>query len=57
MTGAGDALASGFLSAFIRTNNADLALKIGLANSQSEISGYGTKNRLLTWNEAIRKTK
>ena len=57
MTGAGDALASGFLSAFIRTNNADLALKVGLANSQSEISGYGTKNRLLTWNEAIRKTK
>jgi fructose-1-phosphate kinase PfkB-like protein len=43
MTGAGDALPTGFLSAFIKTNNINLSLKAGIANSQSEIRSYGTK--------------
>jgi len=57
MTGAGDALASGFLSAFIKTGDVELALKVGLANSQAEISGYGTKNKLLTWSDVLKKVK
>lgn len=57
MTGAGDAFASGFLSTFIRTDNLELALKVGLVNSQGEISKYGTKNGIFTWNEAMKKVK
>jgi ribokinase len=57
MTGAGDAFASGFLSVLIRTNDINLSLKAGIANSQSEISYYGTKNKLLTYNEVLKKIK
>jgi ribokinase len=57
MTGAGDAFASGFLGTFIRTNDVNRALKVGLANSQEEISAYGTKNKLLTWNDVLRRIK
>ena len=57
MTGAGDALASGFLSAIIKTNDVKLALKVGLANSQSVIRHYGAKNKLMTWREALKEIK
>jgi ribokinase len=57
MTGAGDALASGFLSAIIKTNDVKLALKVGLANSQAVIKHYGAKNKLLTWREALQEVK
>lgn len=57
MTGAGDSFACGFLSAMIKTNDINTALKVGLANSQSVISHYGAKNKLLTWNEVKKKIK
>jgi ribokinase len=57
MTGAGDSFACGFLSALIKENNIEFALKVGLANSQSVISHYGAKNKLLTWREVLKKVK
>jgi len=57
MTGAGDSFASGFLSAWIKSNDINFALKAGLANSQSVISHYGAKNKLLTWKEVKKKVK
>ncbi len=57
MTGAGDAFASGFLSVFIRTNDINLSLKAGVANSQAEISYYGTKNKLLSYRGVLKKIK
>ena len=50
-TGAGDAFASGFLSGLIKKNNIELAMKIGLKNSQSVLREHGSKNRLLYWRE------
>lgn len=51
-TGAGDAFASGFTAGMILKNNINLALKLGLANSESVIQHYGAHNKLLTWQEA-----
>lgn len=53
-TGAGDAFASGFVAGYIKTNNINFALKLGLANSESVIQHYGAQNKLLTWEEAIK---
>lgn len=52
-TGAGDAFASGFLAALIKTCNIELAMQIGSANAESVIRYFGAKNKLLTWQEAI----
>lgn len=57
MTGAGDSFASGFLSAWIKERDIELALKVGLANSESVISHYGAKNKLLTWREVLKKVR
>ncbi len=57
MTGAGDSFACGFLSAWIKTRDINFALKVALTNSQSVISHYGAKNKLLTWNEIKKKVK
>lgn len=51
--GAGDAFASGFLSAIIKKNNIELALKVGRANAESVIEHYGAKNNLLTWPKVL----
>ena len=56
-TGAGDAFASAFLASFIKTNGIKKSLHIALANSQSVLSHYGAKNKLLTWDEANNKIK
>ena len=52
VTGAGDAFASGFLGAYIKTNDIFKSLKIGNANSASVIQHLGAQNKLLTWKEA-----
>ncbi len=54
-TGAGDAFASGFLSGLVKKNDIKLALKLGIANSESVIQHYGALNKLLRWNEALKK--
>lgn len=54
-TGAGDSFASSFLAGIIRKNDINFALKLGLANAESVISHFGAKNKLLTWNEAMKK--
>ena len=57
-TGAGDAFASSFLGAFIKSDdNVKLALKIALINAQSVIQHYGAKNILLSWNDVVSKEK
>ena len=55
-TGAGDAFASSFLGAFIKTDdNIKRSLKIALINAQSVIQNYGAKNILLNWNLALKR--
>lgn len=56
-TGAGDSFASAFLAGMIRKNDIKFALKIALANSESVITHFGAKNKLLTWKEAVKKIK
>ena len=56
-TGAGDAFSSGFLAGWIKTQDIERALKIALANSESEIQYLGTHNKILTWEEANNKIK
>jgi len=54
-TGAGDAFASSFLAGIIKKGNIEFALKLGLVNSQSVITHYGAKNKLLTFRETLDK--
>ena len=56
-TGAGDAFASTFLAGIIKKGDIEFALKVGLINSQSVITHYGAKNKLLTYHEILRKIK
>lgn len=50
-TGAGDSLASGFLSEYIRSNgNIEKAIQFGLANSEANLSKIGAKTGLLEKN-------
>ncbi|MFW5852441.1 MAG: carbohydrate kinase family protein [Nanoarchaeota archaeon] len=56
-TGAGDAFASSFLGAFIKTDNIKLSLKLGLVNAQSVIQNKGAKNILLKWKDVLKKHK
>ena len=56
-TGAGDAFASTFLAGIIKEGDIEYALKLGLANSQSVVQGYGPKNNLLNFKEALNNTK
>lgn len=56
-TGAGDAFASSFLSGIIKKNDVELAIKLGMTNAESVIKYHGAKNRLLTYNEALRQMK
>ncbi|MBI2134566.1 carbohydrate kinase family protein [Candidatus Woesearchaeota archaeon] len=56
-TGAGDAFASAFLSAITRKNDVGFAIKLGMTNAESVIQYHGAKNKLLTYNEALRQMK
>ena len=56
-TGAGDAFASSVLAGLIKKHDLEFALKLGLANSQSVITHYGAKNKLLTYKEAVKIAK
>ena len=56
-TGAGDAFASSVLAGLIKHNDLETALKLGLVNSQSVITHYGAKNKLLSYPEALKKSK
>ncbi len=47
-TGAGDAYASGFLSAFIKQKTIPVAMQWGTANAAGVISAYGAQRGLLT---------
>jgi len=56
-TGAGDAFASSFLAGLIRKNDIRFALQLALANAESVLCYHGAKNKLLTWNEALKIIK
>lgn len=52
-TGAGDSFASGFLSEFIRTQDIEKSIQLGMANSEGCISQVGAKNGLLKKGQAF----
>ena len=56
-TGAGDAFASSFLCGIIRKNNVEFAMKLGMTNAESVIQHHGAKEKLLTYNEALKVMK
>ncbi len=56
-TGAGDALASGFVFGLMKFNNVEKAIQIGTLNAESVIQKAGAKNGLLNWNEMKREMK
>jgi len=56
-TGAGDAFASSLLSGMIKKNNIEVALRLGLVNSESVIQRGGAKNKLLKYSEALKIIK
>ena len=51
------AFTSGFLAGIIHKNDFKHALELGMANAASVLQYYGTKNNLLTYNQAIRFIK
>jgi len=53
VAGAGDAFASGFLAGMHKKEDIAHALELGMANAASVIQYYGTKNKLLTYKEAL----
>jgi len=56
-TGAGDAFASSFLAGMIKKNNIEFALKLGSTSAESVVTHHGAKNKLLTYNEALKRIK
>jgi hypothetical protein len=56
-TGVGDALASGFLSAYIKTNDIEYSIQFGMTNSGSCIGTRGAKQGLLSKDAKIIKQK
>ena len=56
-TGAGDSFNSGFLSGYIKTNNIISALRLGVANSASNLKKLGAKDGLLAKNQKFKKVK
>ena len=52
-TGAGDAFASGFLSALIHGKDVAGAISVGVVNAESVIQYHGAKNKLLSWRSAL----
>lgn len=56
MTGAGDAFSAGFLSGFMRSKgDIKTGIQLGIANSASCISEWGTKNGLLDKDQSFKK--
>jgi len=58
--GCGDAFTSGFLAGLIHHDSIPHALELGMANASSVLQYYGTKNKLLSYNQArkfVRKHK
>ncbi len=56
-TGAGDAFASSFLAGIIKGQPLDFCIQLASANSESVIQYFGAKNKLLHWNEALKKIR
>ncbi len=56
-TGAGDAFASGFVSALVKGEEIKVALEVGLSNSESVISHFGATNKVLKWGEALKSKR
>jgi len=56
-TGAGDALASGFVSGYIKKEDIKYAIQAGMANSASCIQKRGAKQGLLSKTESFKKQK
>jgi ribokinase len=59
-TGAGDAFATGFVGALVKGLSVGDAIPMGLSNSQSVITHFGAKDKLLSWDEvqvAVKKAK
>lgn len=56
-TGAGDAFASSFLSGIMRKNDIEFAMKLGMTNAESVIQHHGAKEKLLSYNEALKIMK
>jgi len=56
-TGAGDAFTSGFVSGFIKKEDIEYAIQLGIANSTSCMQQRGAKQGLLKKNEKFRKVK
>ncbi|MBW2977413.1 carbohydrate kinase family protein [Candidatus Woesearchaeota archaeon] len=57
VAGAGDAFSSGFLAGIHKKQDISHALELGMANAASVIQYYGTKNKLLTYKEALQFIK
>ena len=55
--GAGDAFASGALTALIRGCDVPMAMRIGALNAGSVVQGYGATEGLLTWEAAQRQER
>jgi len=56
-TGAGDAFASSFLSGIIKKDDIKFAIDLGMTNAESVIQHHGAKEKLLTYNEAVKAMK
>lgn len=55
--GAGDAFNSGFLAGVVRSLGVEKSLELGMAESASVIQKYGTKNGLVSYNQALKFIK
>jgi len=55
--GAGDAFNCGFLAGLVRNLGVERALELGMAESASVVGYYGTKNNLLSYNQALKFIK
>ncbi|HJO02211.1 MAG: carbohydrate kinase family protein [Candidatus Woesearchaeota archaeon] len=56
-TGAGDAFASSFVCGIIKKGNIGFAMKLGMTNAESVIQHHGAKEKLLTYNAALKIMK
>ena len=56
-TGAGDAFAATFLSGLLKKDDIEFAIKLASVNSESVIQHHGAKNKLFTYNEAMKQIK
>jgi ribokinase len=53
-TGAGDSFASTFLAGLIKTKDIEFSLKLAIVNSHSVLKYKGAKNKLLTYDDAVK---